>query len=50
MFGHCLPVPISEVAFPSIGIKVRNAGKSWGVLGGDLKVLLKQHLLEVLWD
>lgn len=42
MFGHCQPM----LAFPSIERKLRNAGKSWGVLGGDLKVLLSSICLK----
>lgn len=32
MFGHCQPMPMSEVAFPSTERKLRNARRSWGVL------------------
>lgn len=53
MFGHGQSVPMSEVAFLSIERKLRNAGRSWGVLlpaPSGSEAALKEHLLEVLWD
>lgn len=46
MFGHCQPMPMSEVAFPSIERKLRTAGRRWGVLGRDLKVMLSSICLK----
>lgn len=47
VLGHHQPIPMSEVAFPSIQRKQSNADENWGVpIGQGSEVALKQDLLK----